>query len=149
MLPEFAQRFHIFRIANTPFYQPDMAAGSKGFKIGERRFIRGILGNFTRTAAFRMSTQTPEMEPRKLIGDGIVGWHYAAAPGTEPCLIQVIGDEKAWNSAVCDELTGILMSLTVLSGPFSLPLPMQLAQHELKSLKPFLNHYREGVASYL
>jgi hypothetical protein len=85
------------------------------------------------------------MEPRALIGDGVVGWHYAAAPGTEPCLVQVIGDENAWASAVCDDLTGILMSLTVLSGPFSLPLPMQLAQHELKSLKPFLDHYRDGV----
>lgn len=113
--------------------------------IGERRFIRGILGNFTRTAAFRMSTQTPEMQPRTLVGEGVVGWHYAAAPGTEPCLIQVIGDEKAWRSEICDELTGILMTMTVLSGPFSLPLPMQLAQHELRSLKPFLEHYREGV----
>lgn len=113
--------------------------------IGERRFIRGIIGNFTRTAAFRMSTQTPEMEPRAIIGDGVVGWHYAAAPGTEPCLVQVIGDENAWTSAVCDELTGVLMSLTVLSGPYSLPLPMQLAQHELQSLKTFLEHYRDGV----
>ena len=113
--------------------------------IGERRFICGILGNFTRTTAFRMSTQTPEMEPRSLIGEGIVGWHYAAAPGTEPCLVQVIGDEHAWCSEVCDELTGALMSLTVLSGPFSLPLPMQLAQHELRALKPFLAHYRDGV----
>jgi hypothetical protein len=37
------------------------------------------------------------------------------------------------------------MSLTVLSGPHSLPLPMQLAQHELSALKPFLLHYRDGV----
>jgi hypothetical protein len=113
--------------------------------IGERRFIRGILGNFTRTVAFRMSTQTPEMEPRALIGEGVVGWHYAAAPGTDPCLVQVIGDESAWTSSVCDELTGVLMSLTVLSGPYSLPLPMQLAQHELRALKPFLEHYQAGV----
>lgn len=113
--------------------------------IGERRFIRGILGNFTRTAAFRMSTQTPEMEPRELIHEGVVGWHYAAAPGTEPCLVQVIGDEQAWKSDVCDRITGVLMSLTVLSGPHSLPLPMQLAQHELSALKPFLLHYRDGV----
>jgi hypothetical protein len=37
------------------------------------------------------------------------------------------------------------MSLTVLSGPYSLPLPMQLAQHELRALKPFLEHYQAGV----
>jgi hypothetical protein len=37
------------------------------------------------------------------------------------------------------------MSMTVLSGPFGLPLPMQLAQHELKSLKPFLDHYRDAI----
>lgn len=113
--------------------------------IGERRFIRGILGNFTRTAAFRMSTQTPEMEPRALVHEGVVGWHYAAAPGAEPCLVQVIGNEGAWSSEVCDRITGVLMSLTVLSGSHSLPLPMQLAQHELSALKPFLLHYRDGV----
>jgi hypothetical protein len=113
--------------------------------IGERRFIRGILGNFTRTAPYRMSAQTPEMEPRELVREGVVGWHYAAAPGTEPCLVQVIGDENAWTSDVCDRLTGILMSLTVLSGPYSLPLPMQLAEHELSALQQFLITYRDGI----
>lgn len=113
--------------------------------IGERRFIRGILGNFTRTAAFRMSTQTPEMEPRALIHEGVVGWHYAAAPGTEPCLVQVIGGQVAWTPDVCDRITGELMSLTVLAGAHSLPLPMQLAQYELQALKQFLLHYRDGV----
>ena len=31
--------------------------------IGERRFIRGILGNYTRTVALRMNVQMPRMEP--------------------------------------------------------------------------------------
>ena len=31
--------------------------------VGERRFVEGILGSFTRTAAFRMNVQAPRMEP--------------------------------------------------------------------------------------
>ena len=113
--------------------------------IGERRFIHGILGSFTRTAGFRMSTQTPRMEPEEIVASGVVGLHYAAAPGTPPRLIQILGDEPEWQSADLDRLTGTLMALTVVGGRHAWPLPVQLADRELRALDNFLEHYRHCV----
>ena len=91
--------------------------------VGERRFIDGILGSFTRTAAFRMNTRTPRMEPEEVAAAGVVGLHYCAGPGTPPRLVQVIGDEPGWRAADLDELTGKLTALTVTGGNQAWPMP--------------------------
>jgi len=113
--------------------------------VGERRFINGILGSFTRTAGFRMNTQTPRMEPQEVVGGGVVGLHYCAGPGTPPRLVQMIGDEPAWAASDLDDLTGRLMALTVAGGKGAWPMPVQLAARELASLDGFIEHYRAGV----
>lgn len=113
--------------------------------VGERRFINGILGSFTRTSAFRMNTQTPRMEPHEVAGGGVVGLHYCAGPGTQPKLLQLIGDEPGWRASDLDELTGRLMALTVTGGKQAWPMPVQLAARELGSLDNFIEHYRAGV----
>lgn len=113
--------------------------------VGERRFINGILGSFTRTAGFRMNTQTPRMEPHDVATAGVVGLHYCAGPGTLPRLVQLIGDAPAWRCTDLDELTGRLMALTVAGGKLAWPIPIQLAARELASLDGFIEHYRAGV----
>lgn len=113
--------------------------------VGERRFIDGILGSFTRTAGFRMNTQTPRMEPHEVAGGGVVGLHYCAGPGTPPRLLQIIGDEPGWRGADLDELTGRLMALTVAGGKQAWPMPVQLAMRELASLDGFIEHYKAGI----
>jgi hypothetical protein len=113
--------------------------------VGERRFINGILGSFTRTAGFRMNTQTPRMEPHEVAGGGVVGLHYCAGPGTPPRLLQLIGDEPGWTTTNLNELTGRLMALTVAGGKAAWPMPVQLAARELASLDGFIEHYRAGV----
>lgn len=113
--------------------------------IGERRFINGILSSFTRTAGFRMNTQTPRMEPGEVASGGVIGMHYCAGPGTPPRLVQLIGDEPAWGCGDLDELCGQLMALTVTGGRQAWPIPIQLAARELQSLDGFIEHYRAGV----
>ena len=113
--------------------------------VGERRFINGILGSFTRTAGFRMNTQTPRMEPHDVAAAGVVRLHYCAGPGTSTRLAQLIGDAPAWRCTDLDELAGRLMALTVASGKQAWPMPIQLARRELASLDRFIDHYRAGV----
>jgi len=113
--------------------------------VGERRFINGILGGFTRTSGFRMNTQTPRMEPSDIAAGGVIGMHYCAGPGTPPRLVQMIGDEPAWTAQDLDDLTGRLMALTVAGGKNAWPMPVQLAARELASLDGFIEHYRSGV----
>lgn len=113
--------------------------------VGERRFINGILGSFTRTSGFRMNTQTPRMEPHEVAGGGVVGVHYCAGPGTQPKLLQLMGDEPGWRASDLDDITGRLMALTVTGGNQAWPMPVQLAARELASLDGFIEHYRAGV----
>lgn len=110
--------------------------------IGERRFIHGILGSFTRTAAFRMSTQTPRMEPEQVMAQGVIGLHYTAGPGTPARLLQLVGNEPGWQVSDLDRLVGAVMALTVVAGKQAWPLPIQLADRELNSLDGFLKHYQ-------
>src|SRR5439155_8999897 len=65
--------------------------------IGEKRFVRGILGTNSRTAAFRMNVQTPRMEPTNLVDDlGVVGCHYRSAVRADPLLAQLLGNDATW-----------------------------------------------------
>ncbi|WP_316237046.1 hypothetical protein [Bradyrhizobium sp. SZCCHNR1015] len=117
--------------------------------VGERRFVHGILGSFTRTAAFRMNVHTPRMEPGAVVDLGIIGLHFRAGQATEPRLMQLVGDAPAWTTAAVDEIVGLTMALTAVGGAASAPLPVQLAERELNALGPFIEHYGRSVAGEL
>jgi hypothetical protein len=117
--------------------------------VGERRFVHGILGSFTRTAAFRMNVHAPRMEPGSVVDLGVIGLHFRAGQTTEPRLMQLIGDAPAWTRAAIDEVVGLTMALTAVGGARSAPLPVQLAERELNALGPFLEHYSRSVAGEL
>ena len=114
--------------------------------IGERRFVFGLLGSFSRTAAFRMNVHTPRMEPALLTELGVLGVHYRANQNAGPRLLQLIGDAPGWDAAGMDLITGNVMALTTTGGEKALPLPIQLAQRELRALEHFLENYRRGIA---
>jgi hypothetical protein len=117
--------------------------------VGERRFVHGILGSFTRTAAFRMNVHAPRMEPGSVVDLGVIGLHFRAGQTTEPRLMQLIGDAPAWSASAIDEIVGLTMALTAIGGAASAPLPVQLADRELNALGPFLEHYSRSVAGEL
>ncbi|GEP02267.1 hypothetical protein [Methylobacterium oxalidis] len=117
--------------------------------VGERRFVHGILGSFTRTAAFRMNVHAPRMEPGPVVDLGIIGLHFRAGQTTEPRLMQLVGDAPDWTSESINEVVGLTMALTAVGGTASAPLPVQLAERELGALSPFLEHYGRSVASEL
>ena len=117
--------------------------------VGERRFVHGILGSFTRTAAFRMNVHAPRMEPGSVVDMGVIGLHFRAGQTTEPRLMQLVGDAPEWTGAAIDEVVGLTMALTAVGGAMSAPLPVQLAERELKALSPFLEHYSRSVAGEL
>jgi hypothetical protein len=117
--------------------------------VGERRFVHGILGSFTRTAAFRMNVHAPRMEPGTVVELGVIGLHFRAAQTTEPRLMQLVGDAPAWTSRALDEIVGLTMALTAVGGSHSAALPVQLADRELNALEPFLEHYGRSVAHEL
>lgn len=117
--------------------------------VGERRFVHGILGSFTRTAAFRMNVHAPRMEPGSVVDLGVIGLHFRAGQTTQPRLMQLIGDAPAWTASAIDEVVGLTMALTAVGGAASAPLPVQLAERELNALGPFLEHYSRSVAGEL
>jgi hypothetical protein len=117
--------------------------------VGERRFVHGILGSFTRTAAFRMNVHAPRMEPGSVVDMGVIGLHFRAGQTTEPRLMQFVGDAPAWTANAIDEIVGLTMALTAVGGSRSAPLPIQLAERELNALGPFLEHYSRSVAGEL
>src|SRR5690606_20907658 len=67
--------------------------------VGERRFVHGILGSFTRTAAFRMNVHAPRMEPGSVVDLGVIGLHFRAGQTTEPRLMQLVGDAPEWTGS--------------------------------------------------
>lgn len=117
--------------------------------VGERRFVHGILGSFTRTAAFRMNVHAPRMEPSAVVDLGVIGLHFRAGQTTEPRLMQLVGDAPAWTIDAIDEVVGMTMALTAVGGGTSAPLPVQLAERELSALGPFIEHYSRSVAGEL
>jgi hypothetical protein len=117
--------------------------------VGERRFVHGILGSFTRTAAFRMNVHAPRMEPGAVVDLGVIGLHFRAGQTTEPRLMQLVGDAPAWTAETLDDVVGLTMALTAVGGTASAPLPVQLADRELNALGPFLEHYSRSVAREL
>ena len=114
--------------------------------IGERRFVYGLLGSYTRTAAFRMNVHTPRMEPALLTELGVLGVHYRANHNAGPRLLQLIGDAPDWDVTGLNHISGNVMALTATGGENALPFPIQLAHRELRALDSFLDNYRRGIA---
>lgn len=113
--------------------------------VGERRFVYGILGSYTRTAAFRMNVQTPRMEPSDVVNLGVLGFHFKAAQTTGPRLLQLIGDEPHWNQKTLDGVCSQVMALTVVGGVQASALPIQLAEREQQALAQFIEYYNNNV----
>lgn len=110
--------------------------------IGEKRFVRGILGTNSRTAAFNMNVQTPRMEPAGLVDEqGVVGFHFRSGVLAEPLLVQLLGNDANWTKEHLNELAGILMAATVQRDKNAVPVPFQLAQQQLQGLPHFLKQY--------
>ena len=110
--------------------------------IGEKRFVRGILGTNSRTAAFHMNVQTPRMEPASLVDElGVVGFHYRSGVRADPLLVQLLGNDANWTKQHLNELAGILIAATVQRDKYAVPVPFQLAEQQLHSLSNFLQQY--------
>lgn len=117
--------------------------------IGERRFLQGLLGPFTRTAAYRLNIQSPGMEPEKLAAQGVVGFHYKGAQGTSARLAHALGPPERLSASALDRIAGVLMSLSAVGGERAEPLPLMLAERELKPLEPFLQNYAMEIRQHL
>lgn len=110
--------------------------------IGEKRFVRGILGTNSRTAAFKMNVQTPRMEPADFVDQqGVVGFHYRSAVRAEPLLVQLLGNDATWTRQHLNELAGLLIASTVQKDGYAVPVPFQLADQQLHALSNFLKQY--------
>lgn len=117
--------------------------------IGHQRFLQGLLGPYTRTAAYRMDVQSPRMEPAPLAKAGVVGFHFKGAEGTSAKFAQVLGGPTAWSQASLDRLAGLLMAMSAIGGREAEPLPLLLARRELAPLGPFLKNYGMQVRAHL
>jgi hypothetical protein len=117
--------------------------------IGERRFVQGLLGPFTRSAAYRLNIHSPRMEPAELADAGVIGFHFKGAQGTAARFAHVLGPADAWTSRKLDQVSGLLMSMSAIGGQQAEPLPLVLARRELQPLNGFLEHYALQVRHYL
>ena len=142
------------RILSTERLVPNKLSALDGISpsisgIGERRFVHGILGGYTRTAAFQMKVQTPQMEPSDVVNLGVVGLHFRAAQNVAPRLMQLIGDAPDWTAKLLDRVCGQVMALMVVGGQDAMPLPIQLAAREQEGLANFLNYYSLSIVESL
>lgn len=117
--------------------------------IGEQRFVQGLLGPFTRTAAYRLNIRSPRMEPAELADEGVVGFHFKGAQGTSARFAHALGPAEAWSARKLDEVAGLLMAMSAIGGRQAQPLPLLLAERELAPLKGFLESYARGVRHHL
>ncbi|MDP1276694.1 hypothetical protein Q6263_28295, partial [Klebsiella pneumoniae] len=56
--------------------------------VGDLRFINGILGNYSRTVAFRLSEQENRIEPNIEAKQGLIGFHFRSARGGQIKMVQ-------------------------------------------------------------
>ncbi|GAA0655851.1 hypothetical protein [Rheinheimera tangshanensis] len=113
--------------------------------VGDTRFINGILGNYSRTIAFRMTENRARMEPAKQAELGIVGFHFRSARGGQIKMVQLAGDEPEWQSADFDLVASRLMVLDMQSKGNAMPLPQLLGYQQLGILPKFARFYRQGL----
>ena len=117
--------------------------------IGEQRFVQGLLGPFTRTAAYRLNIRSPRMEPGDLAEEGVVGFHFKGAQGTSARFAHCLGPADRWSSRKIDEVAGLLMAMSAIGGQQAQPLPLLLAERELAPLASFLEHYAREVRHHI
>lgn len=113
--------------------------------IGDTRFINGILGNFNRTIAFRMTENSPRMEPVKEVAQGLIGFHYRSARSGQIKMAQLAGEEPDWNTELLDTVAWRLMILDMQSSKKAMPLPQLLSKQQLGILEKFSAYYRQGL----
>lgn len=117
--------------------------------IGQQRFLQGLLGPYTRTAAYRLNVQSPRMEPARLAKQGVVGFHFKGAEGTSARFAHMLGAPELWTRDALDHVAGLLMALSSVGGREAVPLPLLLAERELRPLSGFLKHYALSVRGHL
>lgn len=131
-------------------FTPDSLSMLEGLEarlmgIGDTRFINGILGNFTRTIAFRMTENRSRMEPASEVGQGVIGFHFRSARSSQIKMVQLAGEEADWNSALLDAVASKLMILDMQSQKKAMPLPQLLSRQQLNILEKFSAFYRQGL----
>ncbi len=117
--------------------------------IGEQRFVQGLLGPFTRTAAYHLNIRSPRMEPSNIAEGGVVGFHFKGAQGTSARFAHVLGSPEKWTTRKIDEVAGMLMAMSAIGGRQAEPLPLLLANRELAPLSSFLENYARQVRHHL
>ena len=113
--------------------------------IGDTRFIRGILGHFTRTIAFRLSEQQKRLEPIEDAQAGVVAFHFRGGRTSQIQMVQLAGGEEDWTSETLDQVAWRLMVLDMQSQRKSRPLPQLLGREQLKVLEQFASYYQQGL----
>ncbi|MDB2386501.1 hypothetical protein N9W21_04070 [Shewanella sp.] len=114
--------------------------------IGDKRFIHGILGAFTRTMAFRMTESDTRMEPTEAVKAGVVGFHYRGGHSSQIQMVQLAGEAQDWDTQKLDAVAWKLMSLDIQGQSKPRPLPQLLAMQQLKMLDQFATYYRQGLS---
>ncbi|MCU8034732.1 MAG: hypothetical protein WC024_10745 [Shewanella sp.] len=114
--------------------------------IGDKRFIHGILGAFTRTMAFRMTENRPRMEPADAVDAGVIGFHYRGGQSGQIQMVQLAGEALDWDTKKLDAVAWKLMSLDIQGQSKLKPLPQLLAMQQLKMLDQFAAYYRQGLS---
>jgi hypothetical protein len=113
--------------------------------VGDQRFIKGILGAFTRTIAFRMTENRARMEPSEAVEGGVVGFHFKGGRSSDIQMAQLAGEEGDWNAKTLDTVAWQLMILDMQNQKKGSPLPQLLGQQQLKMLEQFTAYYRQGL----
>lgn len=113
--------------------------------VGDLRFINGILGNYSRTIAFRLSEQENRIEPSVEAKQGLIGFHFRSARGGQIKMVQLAGDEPDWQSADLDLVASRLMVLDMQNKGNAMPLPQLLGYQQLGILPKFAKFYRQGL----
>lgn len=113
--------------------------------VGDLRFINGILGNYSRTIAFRLSEQENRIEPSTEAKQGLIGFHFRSARGGQIKMVQLAGDEPDWKSGDLDLVASRLMVLDMQNKGNAMPLPQLLGYQQLGILPKFAKFYRQGL----
>jgi hypothetical protein len=113
--------------------------------VGDLRFINGVLGNYSRTIAFRLSEKENRIEPSIEVQQGLIGFHYRSARGGQIKMVQLAGDEPDWETTGLDLVAARLMVLDMQSKANAMPLPQLLGYQQLGVLPKFTKFYRQSL----
>jgi hypothetical protein len=117
--------------------------------IGDLRFINGILGNYSRTIAFRLSQKEDRMEPNQEAMKGLIGFHFRSARTGQIKMVELAGDEPDWQSNDLDLVSTRLMVLDMQNKGNAMPLPQLLGYQQLTILPKFATFYRQNLHNAL